>query len=254
MCPIRSKPDQASPMVSQLLFGEQVHILDKYKGGWLLVSCDYDGCEGWMDANQLNLNTAEYATDRDRYICYDIAEAIFCDGDSTYITLGAELPEFDGMTARVNDRAYRFSGQVIMPEALEASFVNIEKLSRKLMNAPFLTGGRSPFGIDEAGFTQLIFKCLGIPLKRSAQEQAAQGDTVDFISQIQPGDLAFFSTDTNQISHVGIIMDAMSIIHAHGRVRIDTVDHYGIFNNEIQEYTHRLKIVKRLLPTVTSIV
>jgi gamma-D-glutamyl-L-lysine dipeptidyl-peptidase len=251
VCAIRSKPDGGSEMISQLLFGEQVSILDKYKGNWLLVACAFDGFEGWMDSKQIDILTSDIPYAGDRYICYDIAEAIFCDGDSTYITLGAELPIFDGMTAKINERKYRFSGQVIMPTGIEANFINIEKLSRKLMNAPHLRGGRSPFGIDCSGFTQLIFKCLGIALHRSAQEQALQGDTIDFISQIQAGDLAFFSRDSDKITHVGIIMDSAKIIHAYGRVRIDTIDHYGIFNDEIQEYTHRLKIVKRLLPTRT---
>jgi cell wall-associated NlpC family hydrolase len=120
------------------------------------------------------------------------------------------------------------------------------------MNAPYMWGGRSPFGIDCSGFTQLIFKCLGIALLRDSKDQARQGEVVHFISQIKPGDLAFFSKNTDQVTHVGIVMEDFKIIHASGRVRIDTIDHYGIFNNEIQEYTHRLKIIKRLLPPLMT--
>ena len=35
------------------------------------------------------------------------------------------------------------------------------------------------------------------------------------------------------------------MIHASGAVRIDSIDHYGIYNSEIDQYTHRLKIIKR---------
>jgi len=38
------------------------------------------------------------------------------------------------------------------------------------------------------------------------------------------------------------------IIHASGQVRIDSIDHYGIFNNEQEKYTHKLRVIKRVLP------
>ena len=72
-----------------------------------------------------------------------------------------------------------------------------------------------------------------------------QGATVDFIEQVQVGDLAFFTKDTDRITHVGIILEGKQVIHASGAVRIDSIDHYGIYNSEIDQYTHRLKIIKR---------
>lgn len=249
VCPIRSKPDDTAEMVSQLLFGEVVEILDTYRSNWILVKCMHDGYEGWMDTKQIEPISEEIIDGSySDYLCLDISEPIFCDGDSTYITLGAVLPYFDGMTAKVNQKKYRFSGQVISPPTIIPSYLYIEKLARKLMNAPYLWGGRSPFGIDCSGFTQLIYKCIGIALLRDSKDQATQGDIVHFVSQVMPGDLAFFSKSTEHITHVGIIMDSNKIVHASGRVRVDTIDHYGIFNNEIQEYTHRLKIIKRLIP------
>lgn len=240
-------------MVSQLLFGELVEVLDIYKSNWLLIKCLHDGYEGWMDTKQIEYITEPHHENQSQnFLCIDSSGAIFCDGDSTYITLGANLPLFDGMTAQINKRKYRFSGHVISPETIVPSYLYIEKLARKLMNAPYLWGGRSPFGIDCSGFTQLIFKCLGIPLLRDSKDQATQGEVVHFISQINPGDLAFFSKNTEHITHVGIIMEDFKIIHSSGRVRIDTIDHYGIFNNDIQEYTHRLKIIKRLLPPIVT--
>ncbi len=244
ICPIRAKPDDRAEMVSQLLFGERVHVLDQ-KNNWIKVKCTYDGYEGWMDSKQIteiSIDNPESSA-----VALEISEAIFCDGDSTYITLGAELPLYDGMTAEINEQKYRYSGQAVNPTEYNASYLMIEKLAKKLMNTPYLWGGRSPFGIDCSGFTQLIFKCIGVKLSRDSIDQAKQGETVDFVELAAPGDLAFFTKKSSKISHVGILLDDGKIVHASGRVRIDSYDHYGIFNQELEEYTHRLKIIKRFI-------
>jgi cell wall-associated NlpC family hydrolase len=82
-------------------------------------------------------------------------------------------------------------------------------------------------------------------LKRDAWQQAESGVVVDFVENSAIGDLAFFHNDEGKIIHVGIILKDNKIIHASGKVRIDTIDHYGIFNTETKKYSHQLKIVKR---------
>ena len=37
------------------------------------------------------------------------------------------------------------------------------------------------------------------------------------------------------------------IIHASGKVRIDAIDHFGIFNDEKKAYTHHLRVIKRMI-------
>lgn len=159
--------------------------------------------------------------------------------------MGAELPAYDGMISKLAEVNYRFSGQAIKSEDMQVDGELIEKLARRLINTPYLWGGRTPLGIDCSGFTQLIYKCVGLAILRDAKDQATQGETIDFVTAARPGDLAFFTKTTEKITHVGIILPDMQIIHASGHVRIDAMDHYGIFNREIEEYTHRLKIIKR---------
>lgn len=115
------------------------------------------------------------------------------------------------------------------------------------LNGPYLSGGRSPFGIDNAGFTQMVYKINGYPLLRTAREQATQGIALSFIEESEAGDLAFFDNNDGVIDHVGLIMENNYIIHAHEKVRIDRLDHTGIFNTEIGSYTHSLRVIKKVL-------
>ena len=100
-------------------------------------------------------------------------------------------------------------------------------------------------GLDCSGLTQIVFSCCGISLPRDSKDQALEGETVDFISMAQPANLAFFSKDSDKITHVGIVLEQQKIIHASGKVRIDSLDQYGIYNRDIGQYTHRLKTIKR---------
>ena len=72
----------------------------------------------------------------------------------------------------------------------------------------------------------------------------------EFNDMIEAGDLAFFSKDNEPISHVGICLNKEQIIHASGKVRIDKLDHHGIFNVDNQSYSHNLRIVKRIKKAV----
>jgi cell wall-associated NlpC family hydrolase len=66
-------------------------------------------------------------------------------------------------------------------------------------------GGKTPFGIDCSGFTQMVYKLNGFHLLRDASQQSTQGEALSFIEESEPGDLAFFDNE-GTIIHVGIIM------------------------------------------------
>ena len=121
------------------------------------------------------------------------------------------------------------------------------KTAFSYLNAPYLWGGKTPFGIDCSGFSQMVYKLNGIQLKRDASQQAKQGATLSFIEESEPGDLAFFDNKEGAITHVGILLQDHRIIHAHGKVRIDLIDQTGIYNKEIQNHSHKLRMIKKII-------
>jgi len=134
-----------------------------------------------------------------------------------------------------------------MASKAEQDKKNLISTALLYLNAPELNGGKSPFGIDNAGFTLMVYKLNGIQLMRTAEEQASQGEPLSFIEESEAGDLAFFDDRDGVINHVGLIMPDNYIIHVDGKVRIDRLDHTGIFNREKRNYTHQLRVIKKIL-------
>jgi hypothetical protein len=250
LVPVRSSPSDKSEQISQLLYGEIVEMMEWKGKSWVKIRCTWDNCIGWARASQLKpLTKQEYELFEHRFAyCLDLFQPVMCGDFSLPITLGARLPDFDGMKFIFDGITYSYSGQAVFPENLEPTAEKVIKIARRYLMAPYQWGGRSPMGIDSAGFTQMVFKLVGLKLHRSAEQQVHQGQLIDFVEQSQAGDLAFFENNVGNISHVGILMQDGKIIHAAEHVKVDRIDHYGIYNESQQRYTHRLRVVKRLLP------
>jgi hypothetical protein len=167
------------------------------------------------------------------------------EGSLTPILLGSSLPKLNGAVIPLGKNKFTIYG-----EMNEAKFKGREKLvelARMYLNAPYLWGGRGPFGIDCSGFSQVVYAMCGVSLPRDAKDQAKEGVTLSFIEEALPGDLAFFDNEEGNIIHVGILLGDNYIIHASGKVRIDRIDHQGVYNLELRDYTHKLRIIKQLV-------
>lgn len=246
--PVRDRPSDKAEMVTQLLFGEAykiVELSDNKK--WLKICMDFDGYEGWIDARQHNRIGEEYYQHIHKLeykVCTDIVSSILYKKQMLNILIGSILPIASSELFEMQEQ-FAFNGES-KNLGLKADFEFLKKIALKYINAPYLWGGKSPFGIDCSGFVQQVFKICGYFLKRDASQQYLQGKKIDF-EEVLPGDLAFFANEQAKIIHVGILLEENKIIHASGKVRIDKLDEKGIFNTESEIYTHRLVGLKRLM-------
>jgi len=246
--PVRLGPTHRSEMGSQLLFGELVEVLETKGRQWTKVHCLQDDYIGWSPSPKLRDLSPEEANLFSQHFAYslDVFHMLMGSDEALAITLGSRLPYFDGMRFALGNKDYTFSGQAVFPEDIKKGPAMVLKMARKLLNAPFLWGGRTIFGIDSSALVQLAFRIAGYDLPRLAEQQVNRGEIVDFIEKALPGDIAFFENNQGRINHAGIILPDAKIIHVHDKARIDAIDHFGIFNQQEGKYTHRLRVVKRI--------
>lgn len=245
--PMRADSSHKSEMVSQLLFGELYEVLET-RPDWVRVCAQHDRYSGWIAANQhAGIASAEYETltATEKHIAYDLAGAITSTQQSLAITAGSLLPKFDGLNCRIGKIKYIYNGIALLPGFSGENV--IEKIALRYLGSPYLWGGRTPFGIDCSGFTQIVYRFLGLSLPRDAWQQAEVGQLVHFVEESQAGDLAFFANSEGKIIHTGIILKDQTIIHASGMVRIDKIDHFGIYAPDAAKYTHQLKLIRRVI-------
>lgn len=244
---VRAEPGERSEMVTQILFGETYTILETSKK-WLKIRLDDDNYEGWIDSKQnTNITREQYELikSKPRHYCSETAGSIYflADNTATPVVLGCIFREKEKTNFSCGSLNFSFKGKTI-PGNFTPSRENIVQNAMLLLNSPYLWGGRSPFGIDCSGLTQLVYKINGLNLFRDASQQATQGDSISFISEALPGDLIFFDDDEGNIIHTGILISENRFIHASGKVRVDMIDHQGIFNEKLGKYTHKLRLIK----------
>lgn len=226
IAPLRADSSDKSEIVSQLLYGESADIIE-VKDNWTKIITHYDNYEAWMDTKQILPVSDEFVTSRKRNLVKEPFQSTMTESGKVLLSMGSEVNFETTAPTRGRD--------------LSESIVNCAK---EFLNVPYLWGGKSFFGIDCSGFTQIIYKIHGIKIPRDAYQQAEIGDALTFLEEAKPGDLAFFENKDGRIHHVGIILADQKIIHAHGKVRIDSLDSTGIFNKDQNKHTHKLRFIR----------
>lgn len=246
--PMRREPDDRSEMISQLLFGETFRVLQERKK-WVYIRSTHDQYEGWIDRVQFtpmnDLDFEEYSK-LEPVLSTELVDVVV-DRDRQHmlpIVLGSQLPFYCNGEFKFEDKIFSFQGNTTGENPSKEMLVENAFMYH---NAPYLWGGRSPFGIDCSGFTQMVYRLNGVNLPRDARDQAAVGEVLSFLEETEPGDLAFFDNDEGLITHVGILLGENKIIHASGKVRVDRIDQQGIFNNERGTHTHQLRLIKKVI-------
>lgn len=242
--PMRSEASDASEMVNQILFGEQYKILEQRKK-FSRVRLSHDKYEGWIcnkQVTEVEKSVYDNLINSTKHYTTDVLDIIKSDSFQT-IVMGSVLSNLKEGEFSLNNTSYSFEGEHVSEKSEKSMLVENAMM---YLNAPYLWGGRTPFGIDCSGFSQIVYRLNGIDIPRDAYQQAEVGTTLSFVEESEAGDLAFFDDNEGKIIHVGIILENNHIIHASGKVRIDRIDQQGIFNLEQGIHTHKLRLIKSI--------
>lgn len=249
LVPLRVEPSDKSEMSSQLLFGDHFTIQETL-GKWTRILTAHDDYEGWIDNQQFE------EIEHSIFVALHDLNAVLGPGVSHCVTkqsgteklnlvAGSNIPNTLDKFFYLGQTKYKIEGETVVPSK-DNFRSGLTEAAMFYLNAPYLWGGKSVFGIDCSGFSQMVYRQFRVKLQRDAYQQAEEGELVSFLQESKTGDLAFFDNDEGRITHVGIMLNNEKIIHASGRVRIDAIDNQGIFNKELNRYTHKLRIVKRI--------
>ena len=247
--PLMLEPDDSSPMVSQLLFGEEFTLMEK-RGDWLSVSLDFDDTLGWVRNQGVELREVDNGKEKrfSRAVCLaSLPSTTILDltlGQQRIIPAGAVWNSERGNPMQW----YGHSFEMLSEEGFikPTPSANPHEIGKRMVSVPYLPGGRSGSGFDGAGLVQVLCRMMGKKIPRFCQQQAELGSTINFMYEVKEGDLAFFDNEENEIIHVGMILNEGSILHADTCVNIDLLDHHGIYSNKRARYTHKLRVIKRI--------
>jgi hypothetical protein len=279
--PVRAAASHRAEMVTQLLFGEAYRIVDyQHTLGWAEIETQYDDYQGFIDINQIALmHQSAYQQYEKRQWQTAPAPMMIFDKKRNFA-----FPISAGSTLLLNEEnVMRLGAEVFEIQTFtQQGETDIRQIALSFLNTPYLWGGRTMYGIDCSGFTQIVFKIMGKSLPRDASQQAVLGEKITSLAQTQCGDLAFFQNKDGRITHTGLILQSnkvtelqsdeitnqqkaksttnnqinnkstnpqihkSTIIHASGKVRIDLLDEQGIFCLERNEYSHALHSVIRV--------
>ena len=224
--PCRKEPSSTSEMVTQLLFGETYTVVEDLVD-WLSVVTTYDNYPCWISAKQhtplSGKNMKALTTD---LLSSELIQVIHNTGSQSVfpITIGATLPGFKDNRLSTGEINFSFEGQTTDSKQKKSTKELIDT-AYLFLNAPYLWGGRSAWGLDCSGLSQLFYAYQGILIPRDAdqQEHTFQGIAV---SEVRVGDLVFFN------QHVAICLGLnasgkMHLLHANARHMCVTIDTLG---------------------------
>lgn len=245
---VRLAPQEHAPLITQLLFGDHYEVLNvpDHKD-WVFIRIHFDGSEGWIDAEQHHGITHEYFEQINHAnfkITTDLTCSILFKKSPLTILIGSIVPISNSELFKLEEQ-FAFNGESkSLGQKREYEF--LKSIALKYLNAPYLKGGKSPFGIDSAGLIQMVYKIAGYILPRSLDKQIVEGKKINGLEEARPGDVAFFNEHSQHNLHAGIILDDQRIIHADGKVRIDHFLEEGILRAESKIYTHSLVEIRRI--------
>lgn len=136
---------------------------------------------------------------------------------------------------------------------------SIVETSKKYIGVRYVSGGTTPRGFDCSGYTQYVFREVGVKINRNVRTQLSNG-VIIAKEDLQAGDLVIFSNTSPRgfASHVGIYLGAGKLIHASETKGITIVDLDSTYFAKHYQCARRVILtdvsLAASLPTVNSII
>jgi gamma-D-glutamyl-L-lysine dipeptidyl-peptidase len=240
-----SGPDENADVVSQALYGTTVAVLEE-RGEWARIRTP-DDYPGWIPAaamRRLREGETPYASGSRVARVESLFANLYRDPDvtrnkplltvafETKLEVARELTEDEGrwLEIRLPDgrKAWVQRGDVTFetkPLSVDAAIA----VAKRFLGLPYYWGGTSTFGYDCSGFTQMLYRRMGIAIPRDSRPQARwEGSRAVDRSDLLPGDLLYFGSSPEKISHTGMYIGGGEFIHAttheHPVVQISRLD------------------------------
>ena len=237
---MRVVPDHASELVSQVMMGTPLKVLD-FRDKFYQVQTP-ENYLGWLDAKGLELlaeKELQAWKKAHRYFFNNISGYAYDDSGKTSeivsdLVLGDlfETEESDNGFLKITLPDGRIG---YVPQAdcisfeewvsLEPDVEAVISFAQRMMGFPYLWGGASSKAVDCSGFTKLMYYTQGLILARDASQQVKYGEPIDIsrMDNLEKGDLLFFGSSAERPGHVGIHLGNGDFIHSSGRVHISSI-------------------------------
>lgn len=238
--PLRKEPSDRAEMVSQVLFGERFDII-RTEGSWALIKANTDQKEAWLEKSGFQMlregeNPEDQQPVRELMAVSPLLRVRDKKNSRTLLLPAGSVLDEGSFFEKESDEGWIIPG----PD------IDVATVGKMLVSLPAIRGGCCGFGFDAPGLVKLLRKSQGLEVPHSIEQQAIPGTIINFLHEAARGDLAFFQDNDALMIHVGMVLGDGKIIHASDQVRIDRLDQQGIYCEEKDAYTHRLRIIKSL--------
>lgn len=259
-----SKPTEKADVVSQVIYGSNVRLIEA-RGEWSRIETS-DRYRGWTPSRYLRIILVGngYATAGPIVQVESLFANVYAEPDITkhkpVVTVPFEAKlevapdDFNGKTSKTHQEGWvhvRLAGMIfawiqsgdVVSDPRTLSIPDSIELAKRFIGIPYLWGGRSSFGFDCSGFTQMLVRARGVEMPRDADKQAAwSGVTRIERKDLQPGDLLFFGASEKEVTHTGMYIGDGQFIQAttngHPVVQVSRLDD--------QPWAHQLVACRRV--------